>query len=247
MLLADQDRSRWDGQLLAQGLRSTAESLVSPLAGRFALQAAIAGVHAVAPAASATDWRRILRLYDTLLEVWPSPVVSLNRAVALSFVDGPAAALAVVRTLDDDPRLAAYPYLPATRADLQRRLDRFDEAAASYREALALTGNEAERRFLADRPADAALNPWGTMDVLVTPDRRGSPTPAPKELHVSKAVLVGVGALLVMMGLIWGSQGMGWIGGSVMTGVTFWAVVGPIIAVVGLALVFFGLRGRRSP
>ena len=155
VLLADQDRTRWDRTLLAQGLRFTAEATASPRAGRFALQAAIAGVHAVAPNAASTDWSRILRLYDVLLRAWPSPVVALNRAVAVSFVDGPAAALELVTALDADPHLAAYPYLPATRADLLRRLDRPAEAAAAYREALALTGNEAERAFLTDRIAES--------------------------------------------------------------------------------------------
>ena len=173
VLLADQDRTRWDRTLLAQGLRSTAEAMASPRAGRFALQAAIAGGHAVAPDAESTDWPRILRLYDTLLRVWPSPVVALNRAVAVSFVDGPAAALELVTALDDDPHLAAYPYLPATRADLLRRLDRPAEAAAAYRAALALTGNEAERAFLADRIAQAGAAS-GTIGTSAPPPQESS-------------------------------------------------------------------------
>ncbi len=165
VLIADQDRSRWDRQLLSRGLRLTAESMASPRAGRFALQAAIAGGHAVAPDAASTDWRRILRLYDALLAAWPSPVVALNRAVAVSFVHGPQAALGLVAELDDDPRLRAYPYLPATRADLLRRLDRPQEACAAYRVALARTGNEAERAFLLDRLAGCAPTPGATVTV----------------------------------------------------------------------------------
>ncbi len=173
VLLADQDRTRWDRTLLAQGLRFTAEATASPRAGRFALQAAIAGGHAVAPDAGSTDWQRILRLYDALLRVWPSPVVALNRAVAVSFVAGPAAALELVIALDADPHLAAYPYLPATRADLLRRLGRPAEAAAAYREALALTGNEAERAFLAARIAESVAGS-GTMGTSPHPPQENS-------------------------------------------------------------------------
>ena len=154
-------------------LRFTAEATASPRAGRFALQAAIAGGHAVAPDAGSTDWQRILRLYDALLRVWPSPVVALNRAVAVSFVSGPAAALELVIALDADPHLAAYPYLPATRADLLRRLGRPAEAAAAYREALALTGNEAERAFLAARIAESVAGS-GTMGTSPHPPQENS-------------------------------------------------------------------------
>lgn len=151
VLLPDQDRRRWDLGLATQGLRFAAEALSSPHHGRFTLQAAIAGVHAVAPDTDSTDWSRILRLYDSLLALWPSPVVALNRAVALSFVEGPAAALEVVAALADDERLAAYPYLPATLADLQRQLGRYGAAQSAYRQALALTHNDAERAFLLGR------------------------------------------------------------------------------------------------
>ena len=154
VLLQDQDRRRWDHRLVTRGLQFTAEALMSPLRGRFTLQAAIAGVHAVAPDADRTDWPRILRLYDSLLAVWPSPVVALNRAVALSFVEGPAVALGVVDVLAHDERLAAYPYLPATKADLLRQLGRYPEAQGAYQQALALTHNDAERAFLAARIRD---------------------------------------------------------------------------------------------
>ena len=119
--------------------------------GRFALQAAIAALHAQAPSYAETDWPQILALYDELLRVWPSPVVTLNRAVAVAMVDGPAAALEEVDALERDGRLAGYRYLPATRADLLRRLGRHEEAADAYRAALALTENAAERAFLTEQ------------------------------------------------------------------------------------------------
>jgi RNA polymerase sigma-70 factor, ECF subfamily len=123
--------------------------------GRFALQAAIAAVHAEAPSYDATDWPEILGLYDALLAAWPSPVVALNRAVALAMVAGPAAGLAQIAALErQDGRLAGYRYLPAAKADLLRRDGRPAEAAQAYRAALDLAGNEAERAFLAARLAE---------------------------------------------------------------------------------------------
>jgi RNA polymerase sigma-70 factor (ECF subfamily) len=119
--------------------------------GRYALQAAIASLHATAASYAATDWRQVVVLYDELLRVWPSPVVALNRTVAVSMLHGPEAALAEVDALASDERLAGYHYLPAIRADLLRRLGRHDEAAAAYRAALDLADNEAERAFLAAR------------------------------------------------------------------------------------------------
>jgi RNA polymerase sigma-70 factor, ECF subfamily len=119
--------------------------------GRFALQAAIAALHAQAPSHAETDWPQILTLYDSLLAVWPSPVVALNRAVALAMVHGPAAGLAVVEELERDGRLAGYRYLPATKADLLRRLGRHAEAVEAYRAALALTENATERAFLPEQ------------------------------------------------------------------------------------------------
>ncbi len=156
VLLADQDRTRWDPRLIALGLKLTAEALTATAApGRFTLQAAIAGVHAAAPSFDRTDWPRVVLLYDRLLAVWDSPVVALNRAVAVSFLPepdgGPQVALGVVQALDGDPRLAGYPYLAATRADLLRRLGRTDEAAVAYQEAQALTLNRAEQEFLTRR------------------------------------------------------------------------------------------------
>jgi RNA polymerase sigma-70 factor (ECF subfamily) len=150
VLLEHQDRHRWDERMVLEGLRHTVLGLQGR-PGRFALQAAIAGAHATAPAFDLTDWPRIVHLYDLLLAVEPSPVVELNRAAAVAFADGPASALAVVERLADDPRLRAYPYVHAVRADLLRRLDRPVEAAQSYRAALDLTANGAERDFLQRR------------------------------------------------------------------------------------------------
>ncbi|MGZ4751447.1 MAG: RNA polymerase sigma factor, partial [Oryzihumus sp.] len=121
--------------------------------GRFALQAAIAAVHAEAPSWADTDWRQVVGLYDLLLQAWPSPVVALNRAAAVAMRDGPAAGLVALDALDAGA-VAGYRYLPATRADLLRRLGRAGEAATAYRQALDLTDNAAERAFLQRRLAE---------------------------------------------------------------------------------------------
>ncbi|MGR6318010.1 sigma factor [Micromonospora soli] len=152
--LEEQDRSRWDRAAIEEGNRLVLGAFRTGRVGRYALQAAIASLHAVAPSYAATDWPQVVRLYDELLKRWPSPVVALNRAVAVSMVDGPSAALAEVDALAADPRLAGYHYLPAIRADLLRRLDRPAEAAKAYREALALVDNDAERAFLTTRLAE---------------------------------------------------------------------------------------------
>lgn len=154
LLLGDQDRTRWDQRAILEGLTVTAGALASGPPGRFALQAAIAGVHAMAPSLERTDWPRVVHLYDLLLAVWDTPVVALNRAAAVAFADGPAAALPLLDGLATDPRLADYPYLPATRADLLRRLGDAAGAARSYRRALELTSNAAERAFLEQRLAE---------------------------------------------------------------------------------------------
>jgi RNA polymerase sigma-70 factor (ECF subfamily) len=150
-LLQEQDRSAWDRAAIAEGTALVVGALRGGHPGRFALQAAIAALHAEAPSYAETDWHQMRRLYDELLRVWPSPVVELNRCVATSMVDGPAVALAELATLERDERLAGYRYLPATRADLLRRLGRADEAADAYRAALALTENAQERDFLTRR------------------------------------------------------------------------------------------------
>ena len=161
--LADQDRTAWDRDLIAEADALIVGALRAGPAGRFALQAAIAALHAQAPSYEATDWPQILALYGELLRVWPSPVVALNRAVALAEVEGAAAGLAAVEELERDGRLAGYRYLPATKADLLQRLGRTDAAAAAYRDALELTGNTAEQEFLGERLR--ALDPrspqWG--------------------------------------------------------------------------------------
>jgi RNA polymerase sigma-70 factor (ECF subfamily) len=149
--LEEQDRSAWDRELIAEADRLVVASLKAGPPGRFTLQAAIAALHAEAPGYAETDWPQILVLYGELLKVWPSPVVALNRAVAVSMVDGPETALAEVEALERDGRLAGYHYLPATKADLLRRLGRAAEAADAYRAALELTGNASEQEFLAER------------------------------------------------------------------------------------------------
>jgi RNA polymerase sigma-70 factor (ECF subfamily) len=149
--LEDQDRSAWDLALIAAADRLVVDALRAGPAGRFTLQAAIASLHAQAPTYAATDWPQIVTLYDELLRVWPSPVVALNRAVAVAMIDGPEAALADVDALAQDGRLAGYHYLPAIRADLLHRLGRDPEAADAYRQALALSDNAAESAFLAER------------------------------------------------------------------------------------------------
>jgi RNA polymerase sigma-70 factor, ECF subfamily len=159
LLLEEQDRSQWDGGAIAEGSQLVQQALRRGRPGRFAIQAAIAAVHAEAPSYDATDWRQILGLYDALLEVWHSPVVELNRAVALAMVDGPAVGLLALDTIAEDRRLAGYPYLDAARADLLRRLGRRAEAAAAYRGALDLATNRAERSFLAHRLDEVTTAP----------------------------------------------------------------------------------------
>ena len=147
--LEEQDRTQWDGELVAEADRLVVGALKGGPPGRFSVQAAIAALHAQAPSYAETDWPQILTLYDVLLRLWPSPVVALNRAVALSMVDGPAAALTEIERLESDGRLAGYRYLPATKADLLHRLGRDAEAAQAYRAALALSDNAVEQEFLA--------------------------------------------------------------------------------------------------
>jgi len=146
--LSEQDRSRWDASALAEAHEEIVGCLRAGPPGRYVLQAAIASLYAEAPSYDQTDWPQIVELYDRLLTVWPSPVVALNRAVPLAMTDGPRAALAEVERLGADGRLSGYQYLHAVRAELLGRLGRADEAAAAYRQALALTANEAERAFL---------------------------------------------------------------------------------------------------
>jgi RNA polymerase sigma-70 factor (ECF subfamily) len=150
ILLEEQDRSRWDRQQIAEALPLVEEALRGG-PGPFALQAAIAALHCQAARAEDTDWSQILRLYELLERVQPSPIVSLNRAVAVAMVHGPQAALALVHALAVSGELDRYHLLHAARADFQRRLGSFAEAAQSYARALELTTNESERRFLQRR------------------------------------------------------------------------------------------------
>jgi RNA polymerase sigma-70 factor (ECF subfamily) len=147
VLLPDQDRSRWDQALVAEGHGLVAACIRRNQPGPYQLQAAINAVHTDAPSAPDTDWSQILQLYDQLLAVAPTPIVALNRAVAVAEVHGAVVALAVVDSLD----LAGYHLFHATRADLLRRLGRDREAAEAYQAALVVVENGAERRFLEHR------------------------------------------------------------------------------------------------
>ena len=162
VLLQDQDRSTWDRAAIDEGQRLVVAALRAGRPGRFVLQAAIAALHAVAPSYAETDWPQVLALYDALLAVWPSPVVALNRAAAVSMARGPDAALDEVEALERDGRLSGYRYLPAIKADLLRRLGRDAEAAEGYRAAIALAENEAEREFLLGRLADVEFGDPGS-------------------------------------------------------------------------------------
>jgi RNA polymerase sigma factor (sigma-70 family) len=150
-LLADQDRGQWNHHEIAEGLSLVREALEHRPPGRYALMAAIAAVHAEAPSWSATDWTELVGLYDLLATIWPSPVVSLNRAVAVGFAYGPETGLTALDALAFEPQLASYGYLSAARADFLGRLGRYDEARIAYKEALTLTENEVERHFLSRR------------------------------------------------------------------------------------------------
>jgi len=155
VLLEQQDRSLWDAAAIARGeaLLERAMGLLDAQrgAGRFLLQAAVAALHDEAPTFADTDWPAIGLLYDRLLEVWPSPVVAVNRAVAVAFAAGPEHGLVALDAVAGDPGLRGWHYLPAARADLLRRLGRRDEAAAEYRAALALVSDGAERAYLRRR------------------------------------------------------------------------------------------------
>jgi RNA polymerase sigma-70 factor, ECF subfamily len=152
--LEDQDRTRWDQAQIELARRHLEAALAGQRPGQYQIQAAIAGCHATARTALATDWPRIARLYQRLAEMTGSPVVELNRAVAVAMADGPAAGLALLQRLEADGALAGYYLLPATRADFLRRLGRNEEAASAYQEAAALTGTGPERRFLNARLAE---------------------------------------------------------------------------------------------
>jgi RNA polymerase sigma-70 factor, ECF subfamily len=156
VLLDDQDRSLWDRGLIAEGVALVRRALASRRFGPYALQAAIAAVHAEAPTAAATDWAQIVGLYDVLVRADPSPVIELNRAVAVAMRDGPLAGLVLIDALLAGGELAQYRFAHSARADLCRRLGRTVEARASYERALELTRQETERRFLERRLAELA-------------------------------------------------------------------------------------------
>ena len=151
VLLADQDRSRWDRERIAEGTALLRRAMSTGEVGPYALQAAIAAAHAEAPTAQATDWDRIVGLYDLLARADASPVVELNRAVAVAMRDGPSAGLALIDALLGPGRLDAYHLAHAARADLLRRLGRTSDARAAYRRALDLTRQEPQRRFIEER------------------------------------------------------------------------------------------------
>jgi RNA polymerase sigma-70 factor (ECF subfamily) len=154
--LEDQDRSLWDREEIEEGRRRLEAALDLGRPGPYQLQALIAACHATAAAAADTDWARIVRLYEHLGQLVPSPVIELNRAVAVAMSEGPAAGLVLVDALAATGQLDGYHLLAATRADLLRRLGRASEAAQSYREALDLVGSEAERRHLTRRLAETS-------------------------------------------------------------------------------------------
>jgi RNA polymerase sigma factor (sigma-70 family) len=160
VLLPDQDRTRWDALLIRRGLTALARAeALGGAEGPYALQAALAACHARAATAAATDWSAIVALYDRLLAVQPSPVVRLNRAMAIGMAEGPAAALALVDGLGAEAALARYPWLPAARGDLLARLDRGDEARVEFERAAALTLNEGDRRLLLARAGRVGSRP----------------------------------------------------------------------------------------
>jgi len=152
ILLLAQNRARWNQLMIHRGLAALerAQALRGAL-GPYAVQAAIAACHARAPTAADTDWARIVALYDALAQIAPSPVVELNRAVAVSMAFGPAAALELVDTLRSEPRLKSYALLPSVRGDLLEKIGRFDEARTEFTRAASLTQNERERKLLLGR------------------------------------------------------------------------------------------------
>jgi RNA polymerase sigma-70 factor (ECF subfamily) len=162
VLLPDQDRSRWNFAQIDEGSRLLERALhrrTPP--GPYLLQAAIAGVHAQATSAERTDWHRIAALYGRLIQVTPTPVVDLNRAVAVAMAGSVAAGLAIMEQIEATGELAGYHLLPAAQADLLRRLERWEDAAAAYRRSLALSINRVERRFLEQRLAECEQNAAG--------------------------------------------------------------------------------------
>jgi RNA polymerase sigma-70 factor (ECF subfamily) len=152
--LEEQDRALWNGEAIAEGVGLLAAAMRRCSPGPYQLQAAIAACHATAPEAADTDWAEISRLYGELVRLVPSPVVELNRAVAVAMAEGPAGGLALVEELEASGKLSGYHLLPATRADLLRRLGRQIDAVSAYEEALELAATDAERRYITRRLAE---------------------------------------------------------------------------------------------
>jgi RNA polymerase sigma-70 factor (ECF subfamily) len=152
--LEEQDRALWNREAVAEGVGLLAAAMRRGSPGPYQLQAAIAACHATAPEAADTDWAEISRLYGELARLVPSPVVELNRAVAVAMAEGPTAGLALIEELQASGKLQGYHLLPATRADLLRRLGRRIDAVSAYEEALELAATDAERRYIARRLAE---------------------------------------------------------------------------------------------
>jgi RNA polymerase sigma factor (sigma-70 family) len=170
VLLAEQDRTTWDHAAIKQGTALLREALLQRPPGRFALMAAIAAVHAESLTWEETDWHEIVGLYDLLVDIWPSPVVALNRAAAIGFAHGPEAGLAQLDALATEPLLAGYSYMASSRAELLRRLGRNTEARLAYEEALMLSENLVERDFLSGRLQE--LSSWAARADVAGPDDR---------------------------------------------------------------------------
>ncbi|MDQ6933748.1 MAG: RNA polymerase sigma factor [Actinomycetota bacterium] len=157
--LEHQDRSLWDRDQITEGLGLLRRATSAGSTSRYVIMSSLTAVHDQAPSWAATDWPRIVQLYDLLLDRWPTPVVALNRAIAIGLVDGPEAGLNEIAPLMADPGMASYPYLAAARADFLRRLGRNNEAAVAYEEALTLTENAVEAAYLRRRLEALGLDP----------------------------------------------------------------------------------------
>jgi RNA polymerase sigma factor (sigma-70 family) len=181
LLLSEQDRTRWDTRRIGEGIGLLTNALRRRPPTRYAVEAAIAAVHTEAPTWQDTDWSQIVALYDVLLQLWPSPVVKLNRAVAVGLREGPQAGLDALAPLLADPALATYGYLSAARADFLRQLHQWTQAAQAYEEALTLTDNDVERSFLTERLGEVQTHlPAHRRDIQRVPrgeDRAGGGVP----------------------------------------------------------------------